>query len=69
MKLMKDFRGLSDQELNTRLEEFKKELLKLNVQVATGGNPENPGKVRQTKKNIARILTVLAEQNKEVPSK
>ena len=66
MKVMKDFRALSAKELRARLEEFKKELLKLNVQVATGGNPENPGKVRQTKKNIARILTILNEK-KEVP--
>jgi len=50
----------------TRLEEFKKELSKLNVQVATGAVASSSGKLRQTKKNIARVLTLLKE--KEVKS-
>ena len=62
MKTTKDLRALSSTELHTRLVEFKKELLKLNVQVATGANPASPGKLRQTKKNIARIMTLLAEK-------
>lgn len=62
MKTTKEFRGLSGDELRTRLEEFRKELLKMNVQVATGANPENSGKLRQTKKNVARILTILNEK-------
>ena len=62
MKATKDFRSLSKTELQERLGEFKKELLKLNVQVATGANTANPGKLRQTKKNIARVLTLLKEK-------
>lgn len=62
MKLTKELRDLSTSELENRLGEFKKELLKLNVQVSTGASPESPGKLRQTKKNIARILTLLKEK-------
>lgn len=65
MKTTKNFRSLSHGELQERLGEFKKDLLKLNVQVATGANTANPGKLKQTKKNIARILTLLQEK-KEV---
>ena len=61
MKVTKELRALSVEEMNVRLEEFKKELLKLNVEVATGANPANSGKLRQTKKNIARILTLIRE--------
>ena len=61
MKITKDLRNLSSEEMTKRLEEFKKELLKLNVEVATGANPANSGKLRQTKKNIARILTLKTE--------
>ncbi|MBS3120267.1 50S ribosomal protein L29 [Candidatus Woesearchaeota archaeon] len=50
---------MSSSDLHARLGEFKKELLKLNVQVATGANPASPGKLKQTKKNIARVLTDL----------
>jgi len=61
MKVTKELRTLSIGEMENRLEEFKKELLKLNVEVATGANPANSGKLRQTKKNIARILTLIRE--------
>ncbi len=66
MKITKELRALSEAEMKSRLGEFKKELLKLNVEVATGANPSSPGRVKQTKKNIARILTLLKEKNNEV---
>jgi large subunit ribosomal protein L29 len=66
MKITKELRVLSDTDLKSRLGEFKKELLKLNVEVATGANPSSPGRVKQTKKNIARILTLLKEKQNEV---
>tara|TARA_Y100000034_G_C6779907_1_gene348510 strand:+ start:507 stop:707 length:201 start_codon:yes stop_codon:yes gene_type:complete len=62
MKITKELRELPAPELQSRLKEFKKELLKLNVEVATGANPSSPGKLKQTKKNIARILTLLKEK-------
>ena len=67
MKITKELKGLPLGELNSRLKESKKELLKLNVQVATGASPESPGKLKQTKKNVARILTIIKE--KEVQGK
>ncbi|MBU0457101.1 MAG: 50S ribosomal protein L29 [Nanoarchaeota archaeon] len=67
MTITKEFRDLSSEELRSRMEEFKKELLKLNAQVVTGANVNSPGKLKQTKKNIARIMTILKE--KEVQSK
>ncbi len=67
MKVTKEFRDASEADLQEKLKEFKKELLKLNVEAASGVNPSSPGKLRQTKKNIARILTILKE--KEVKSK
>lgn len=62
MKITKDLRSLPEADLNSRLEEFKKEILKLNVEVSTGANLSSPGKLKRTKKNIARILTVLREK-------
>jgi large subunit ribosomal protein L29 len=62
MKITKELRELETSELNKRLFEFKKELLKLNAQVASGANVQNPGQLRQTKKNVARILTLLKER-------
>jgi len=62
MKSTKELRALSIPEMNARKEELQKELLKMNAQVAMGTNPQNPGKVKATKKTIARILTLIKEK-------
>lgn len=67
MKTTQELQSLSTGDLRKRLEEFKKELLKLNVQVASGANTANPGKLRQTKKNIARITMLLHNQEVSTP--
>lgn len=67
MKATKELRELAVKDLKEKVGEFKKELLKLNAQVAGGAAASNPGKIKQTKKNIARALTLLKE--KEVETK
>ena len=62
MKITKELRSLSDEELKVRVGEFRKELQKLSVEVASGGNPSSPGRIRQVKKNIARTLTLIKEK-------
>lgn len=62
MKVMKELQGLSASELQNRLQEFKKELLKLKVEVGAGTGTKSSGKVKQTKKNVARVLTVLKQK-------
>lgn len=49
----------SKEELQTQLTELKKELIKINTQVATGTTLKSPGQVKKTKRTIARILTEL----------
>jgi large subunit ribosomal protein L29 len=58
----KDLRNMGNAELKTQLKELEMELMKSNSQVASGSAPKNPGKIRQTKKTIARILTILKEK-------
>ena len=65
----KDLRNLNRQELNTKLFELKKNLIKINAQIAAGTVPENPGNVKNVKKTVARILTIMNESKKEVPKK
>lgn len=55
----KDLRGLGRDELKAKLLELRKELIKHNAQISTGTIPKSPGQVRQVKKTIARILTLL----------
>ena len=62
MKTMKELRDSSTPELQGKLQEFKKELLKLTVEVGAGTGSSSSGKVKQKKKNIARILGLLNER-------
>ena len=55
----KDIKSKSKEELESQVQELRKELIKLNTQVATGTTLKNPGLVKNTKKNIARLLTEL----------
>ena len=60
----KEISEMNEENLNTRLEELRKELVKHNTQIATGTTPKSPGQLKQIKKNIAKILTILHEKNK-----
>lgn len=53
---------MDKESLQSHLEEMRKELMKVNTQIATGSAPENPGKAKQLKKTIARILTLLNQK-------
>jgi len=59
-----DLRELTVEELNTKLEDLREELFNLRFQNAR--NPlENPLKIRFIRKDIARVLTILNEREKE----
>ena len=60
----RDLRGLSAEELATKLTETRKELFTIRFQSATG-TLENTTRLRQTRQEIARILTVQQEQAAE----
>ncbi len=55
-----EIRDLSADELAAKLNELKEELFNLRFQHATG-QLENPMRLRQVKKSIARIKTIQAE--------
>ncbi len=55
----KEIHSMDREELEKKHAELKKELIKLNTQVATRTSLKSPGKVGQTKKFIAKILAKL----------
>ncbi|NPA12755.1 MAG: 50S ribosomal protein L29 [Aquificae bacterium] len=57
----KELRALTDEELKEKLKELKKKLMNLRFQNAVGGL-EKPSEIKATKKDIARILTILRER-------
>ena len=58
----KDLRKMSAEELNKQLKELKEELFHLRFQHAIN-QLDNPQKLVEVKKNIARVMTVLSEKN------
>lgn len=56
-----EFRELSDAELEEKLDEFKHELFNLRFRLVTG-QLDNPRLLQQTRKDIARVLTVQRER-------
>ena len=61
---IKEIRDLSQDELLKTLDESRKELFDLKFEKATG-TVENPMRIRELRKTIARILTVLKENEKK----
>ena len=56
----KEIRDLSAEELNQKLASLKEELFNLRFQHATG-QLENPTRIKDVKKSIARIKTIQRE--------
>ena len=58
---MKEIREQSDLDLNKQIDSLKEELFNLRFQQATGVL-ENPARIKEIRKTIARIKTVLTER-------
>ncbi|MDD4600529.1 50S ribosomal protein L29 [bioreactor metagenome] len=57
----KDIRDMSASELDQKLAGLKDELFNLRFQLATG-QLENPMRIKEVKKSIARVKTIQREQ-------
>ena len=60
----KEIRDRSDDELRKALGDLEEQLFKLRFQKSTG-QIENPIKIREVRKDIARVMTVMGERQTE----
>ncbi len=58
---LKELRQSTPQDLNAKLADLKSELFNLRFQLATG-QLENPMRIKEVKKSIAQIKTILREE-------
>ncbi|GAA0716074.1 50S ribosomal protein L29 [Clostridium malenominatum] len=58
---LKELRSSNPQDLLVKLNDLKGELFNLRFQLATG-QLENPMRIREVKKSIAQIKTILREE-------
>ena len=61
-EMTKELKAMSAEQLNAKLKELKEELFNLRFQHAIN-QLDNPQKIVEVKKNIARVMTVLSEKN------
>ena len=65
LKELKELRANNPQDLQAKLGDLKAELFNLRFQLATG-QLENPMRIREVKKSIAQIKTILREEELKV---
>ncbi len=65
---VKELQGMEAEELVGKVHELKQELFHLRCQHALG-RIENPMKIRQARKDVARAKTVLREKRSSAQSK
>ncbi|WP_456471961.1 50S ribosomal protein L29 [Methanocaldococcus sp.] len=61
-----ELRAMSNEDLKNKLIELKRELLKERAHKMASGAPLNPGRMRELRRTIARILTILNERKKNL---
>lgn len=59
----REIREMGDEEIDKRILELNGNLMKVRGVMASGGLPEEIGKVREIKHTIARILTIKKEKD------
>lgn len=62
---MEEIRKMGEPERQEELESLMKDLLHERGMIATGGAPDNPSRIGEIRKAIARIKTVQGEKGRE----
>lgn len=60
---LKDIRDMSSEQRRDKVTEFRTELARLRTMVEAGGSIDNPTRIRELRKTIARLLTIEAEES------
>ncbi len=60
-----EIRNMPEAEIEDELSRLKEELAGEKATMALGSPPENPGRIRELRRTIARILTILGEISEE----
>lgn len=61
---IKEIRLKTSEEMQSKIVELRRELVKERAQVALGSQLKSPRKIYQLRKTIAQMLTLLQERNK-----
>jgi len=62
---IKDVKKLGEKDLDKKLNELRLELTKERANIAIGASATSPGRIREIRRAIARILTARNEKQKQ----
>jgi large subunit ribosomal protein L29 len=65
---LKEINDMNSEEKSKKLAELRAELSRLRTMISAGGSVDNPARIRELRRTIARILTV-ENQEKKAPKK
>lgn len=65
----KEIRNMDKSSLKEKLLDLRKELVKMNAQIAIGTTIKNSGQVKELKKTLAKIVTIEQEKAKHAKKK
>lgn len=58
----KELHEMSESEVKEKISELQREFMSEKAKLASGGMPDNAGKMREIRKTIARLKTVAGER-------
>lgn len=61
----RELKQMLPEEREKKLTELRTELVHLRTMVASGGTVENPSRIREIRRTIARLLTIEAQTQKQ----
>jgi len=61
----KEIREYTPEERREKLKELKSELMHERGVAAMGGSPPSPGRIRQIRMSIAKLLTIMREEGEQ----
>jgi large subunit ribosomal protein L29 len=59
---LKEIKGMSAEDRDKKISELRAELARLKTMVRAGGAVENPARIRELRKVIAKLLTIETEE-------
>jgi large subunit ribosomal protein L29 len=65
----RELKQMLPDERDKKLTELRTELVRLRTMVASGGTVENPGRIKELRRTIAKLLTIEIQQKKEGSTK
>ena len=61
---VKEIRDMTSEDRTKKIRELRTEFIRLKTMISAGGTVENPARIRELRKTIARLLTVENEKKR-----